>query len=106
MTASEPHPLRCETCKRDHTDHLCRYTKTRLSESLKEFLEVVGCASHSAAQQERERVLDEMLNQARKFAAGDIASMYPMYPKEYHEGFIKALERVDRELRSRGGGEG
>ena len=46
-----PQPLRCETCNREHTDHLCNYRKVRLAERDKEFLEVVGCASHSSESQ-------------------------------------------------------
>ncbi len=46
----DKHPMRCETCNQPHTDHLCESNgrKLRLSESDKEFLEIVGCASHSS----------------------------------------------------------
>lgn len=46
----DKHPMRCETCNQPHTDHLCETNgrKLRLSESDKEFLEIVGCASHSS----------------------------------------------------------
>ena len=49
----------CGTCKREHNDHLCVYCGVRLSESDKEFLEVVGCASHSDFQSKRDTVLDD-----------------------------------------------
>ena len=40
-------PYRCETCKREHTDHVCKYRHTKLSDSDRELLWWVGCASHS-----------------------------------------------------------
>jgi len=48
----------CQNCKREHNAHLCVYCAIRLSEYDKEFLEVVGCASHSDFQSERDKVLD------------------------------------------------
>jgi len=58
-----PHPQRCETCTRDHTDHLCRYRNVRLAERDKEFLEVVGCASHSDSEQHDAAIRAEMLGE-------------------------------------------
>ena len=52
----------CQNCKREHNAHLCVYCAIRLSEYDKEFLEVVGCASHSDFQSERETVLGEIGN--------------------------------------------
>ena len=45
----KPHPLRCETCKREHTDHSCSCYPgwIRLSQSDKDLIEIIGCASHS-----------------------------------------------------------
>jgi hypothetical protein len=58
---TEPHPLRCETCKREHTDHSCSCYPgwIRLSQSDKDLIEIMGCASHSSATS-AEQVLDEV----------------------------------------------
>ena len=69
MTASEPHPLRCQTCEnKDCDNHITTLwfyednDNQAIADVIKnnrEFVEKYGCASHSAAQQERERVLLE-----------------------------------------------
>jgi hypothetical protein len=63
MTA-EPHPQRCETCtipKNVTLPKWCPIAKVWLSENAVVWRasEVVGCASHSSAKSERDKVLDK-----------------------------------------------
>ena len=47
MSVNRPHPQRCETCKHTPDRHNCMKLMIRLSESDKDVIARVGCASHS-----------------------------------------------------------
>lgn len=55
------HPQNCETCEYND-NHYCELYKCRVSFSEVSTLEQVGCASHSDAGKEREKVLRDLQN--------------------------------------------
>jgi len=65
---TEPHPLRCETCNHHENDEeltACEIRQEWMPEEVWNWLQVVGCASHSSAAgeavlDERKRILDEI----------------------------------------------
>jgi hypothetical protein len=69
-TMTEPHPLRCETCKKhSETKYLsfCEGLAFRDNldsaekEYIKEWIERVGCASHSSTTTSAEKVLEQIV---------------------------------------------
>jgi hypothetical protein len=68
---TEPHPLRCETCKNDNCDTSIEALKHHLEETHnmaiahiiendQQFISRKGCASHSSASVSAEQVLDQI----------------------------------------------
>jgi len=58
MTESnQPHEKRCETCDnwQFHRLNECEFIQARVSSDRKEFLEMVGCASHAASTSDNEQ---------------------------------------------------
>jgi hypothetical protein len=89
MGTMTPHPQRCETCERRHDNHNCFYLGIRLSESDRDFIEIIGCASHSSIPSEQE-IREKVLEEVRSACINDESAGYPIF-------------RILQELRSKQG---
>jgi len=68
---TEPHPLRCETCNHHENDEeltACEIRQEWMPEEVWNWLQVVGCASHSSAAGEAEKVLEPSYKDLVEFA--------------------------------------